>query len=223
MQSPVEMIEGKMEYWNTWLFLQTNATAASPKSLILLARFLAATSVPVAIVCLAGLWIWGSTLKRAAILAATAGLLAAMTVNLAIGLVWFHPRPFMLGIGHQLMPHAPETSFPSDHATFLWSLGLSLVLTRERRRWGYAIAVLGLATAWARVYLGVHFPVDMAGSLLVALGGSLLAKAVQPFLRRVVLPPVQQRYEALLQALHLSPALFPRYEVTDPAPTGRGT
>ena len=33
---------------------------------------------------------------------------------------------------------------------------------------GLALALSGLPVAWARIYLGVHFPLDMVGSVLVA-------------------------------------------------------
>ena len=33
---------------------------------------------------------------------------------------------------------------------------------------GLALALLGLPVAWARIYLGVHFPLDMVGAALIA-------------------------------------------------------
>jgi hypothetical protein len=43
--------------------------------------------------------------------------LLALAVNFTIAALWYHPRPFELGIGHQLIEHAVATSFPSDHGT----------------------------------------------------------------------------------------------------------
>lgn len=42
------------------------------------------------------------------------GLVAAfaLLVNQLIGMVWYHPRPFEIGLGHTLLAHQPETSFP---------------------------------------------------------------------------------------------------------------
>ena len=35
-----------------------------------------------------------------------------------------------------------------------------------------------LPVAWSRIYLGVHFPLDMVGAALVAVGGVIVAKRV---------------------------------------------
>ena len=73
----------------------------------------------------------------------------------------------MIGLGHTFIEHAPDSSFPSDHGTLFASVALTLWLSRLK---GYAalIALAGLAIAWARVFIGVHFPFDMAGAVLVA-------------------------------------------------------
>jgi undecaprenyl-diphosphatase len=46
-------------------------------------------------------------------------------------------------------------------------------------RWrltGVALALLALPVAWARIYLGVHFPLDMAGAVVVASLAAWLAR-----------------------------------------------
>jgi len=63
---------------------------------------------------------------------------AGQGINLLLGLVWFEPRPFMVGIGHTWLDHLADNGFPSDHATLAWSLGLRLALTGASRRWGAA-------------------------------------------------------------------------------------
>ncbi|EOG4239629.1 phosphatase PAP2 family protein [Salmonella enterica subsp. enterica serovar Newport] len=89
--------------------------------------------------------------------------------------LWFHPRPFMVPLGHTWIYHAPETSFPSDHATLFFSAGLSLLLSGARVSGGL-ILLLSLFVAWSRVFLGVHFPLDMAGAALVAVLACLLVR-----------------------------------------------
>lgn len=65
-------------------------------------------------------------------------MFAGQGINLLLGLVWFEPRPFMVGIGHTWLDHLADNGFPSDHATLAWSLGLRLALTGASRRWGAA-------------------------------------------------------------------------------------
>jgi len=76
------------------------------------------------------LWLLGKVEdQRAAVKALVAGLIA-LGVNQLIALLWFHPRPFMAGIGHTYLPHVADSSFPSDHVTLLLSAGLALWATR---------------------------------------------------------------------------------------------
>jgi membrane-associated phospholipid phosphatase len=64
-------------------------------------------------------------------------------MNQVIGLAWQHPRPFMIGIGHTWIPHAADSSFPSDHMTVLAGVGLPLLL--EGALWfGLTTMIVGL-------------------------------------------------------------------------------
>jgi len=154
-----------MPSWNTALFLSLNA--ASRPGPVLQGLVVAVAGIPVLLapVLLACLWVWGPPARRAALIAAGAGVFAGQGINLLLGLVWFDPRPFMAGIGHTWLDHVADNGFPSDHATLAWSLGLGLVLTGASRHWGAAACLAGLAAGWTRVYLGVHFPVDVLASI----------------------------------------------------------
>ncbi|WP_417252276.1 undecaprenyl-diphosphatase [Castellaniella sp.] len=100
-------------------------------------------------------------------MAAVAGGLG-LFANQIIGMMWMHPRPFMVGLGHTLITHAPDSSFPSDHLTLWWAVAFSLLASSRLRRLGGVLAVSGIPVAWSRIYLGVHFPLDMAGAAAVA-------------------------------------------------------
>lgn len=89
-------------------------------------------------------------------------------LNQLIGPVWYHPRPFELGPGHTLASHSPETSFPSDHAAVFSSVTLALLRQPGLRYWGFALLPISLLVAWSRIWLGLHFPLDMLGPLLVS-------------------------------------------------------
>ena len=89
----------------------------------------------------------------------------ALGCNQLIGLVYQHPRPFMVGLGHTYLQHATDSSFPSDHVTVLLTVGLALVLGGTSRWAGAILISAALPVAWARSYLGVHYPFDMVGAL----------------------------------------------------------
>ena len=106
---------------------------------------------------------------RSIALKASGAAAAALLANLIIGLVWDRARPFVAGAGQAWVTHAATGSFPSDHLTVQWVVAGMLLLDRHTRAWGLGIALLGLPMAWARIYLGVHYPGDMLGAL--AMGG----------------------------------------------------
>jgi undecaprenyl-diphosphatase len=105
---------------------------------------------------------------RRIVVDATLAIAGALVMNLGLALLWPRARPFVAGVGQAWMTHAATGSFPSDHLTAQWTLAGILLLQRSTYRWGVAVALLGLPMAWARIYLGVHYPGDMLGALWVS-------------------------------------------------------
>lgn len=157
-----------MQSLNHTLFLLLNAPGAPSTAALLVANILAQYAILLVPLLLVGGWLRGTKLIRVGMLqAACAGVLGLLIAQL-IGLAWPTPRPFMIGLGHQFLAHAAEASFPSDHLTLWWSVALSLMLHARTRVAGAWLAIVGIPVAWARIYLGVHFPLDMAGAVAVA-------------------------------------------------------
>lgn len=100
---------------------------------------------------------------------------------------------------HALVSEQAPDSFPSGHTEFAaaLALGILLVLVRESRgRWVTAVAgILAVVIVGAsRIYLGVHYPSDLLGSVLTAVGGALLWTAIW----RILLEP---RVDRMLSGL----------------------
>ena len=207
-----------LDEWNIQLFLALNAAANPDPLTVALAKAVAAQSIFLALAITAALWIWGPPRRRGALLAVATVLPFALVLNGIVGWLHFRPRPFMLGLGHTLVPHAAEAGFPSDHMSFLWTLGLSLLATAASRPAGWCIVVIGVPTAWARIYLGVHTPLDMLGSLGVAALAALLARAVLPQIERHLLVPAETLYIGALRALRLPDMMFPKARSGDGQP-----
>ena len=113
-------------------------------------------------------WFRTHARERGSLIYAVLCALIALGVNYALGLVFPHPRPFALGLSPNYLGHAAETSFPSDHATLMWTLAFGLLLNAKVRIYGWAAVALAALTSWARIFLGVHFPFDILGSIVVA-------------------------------------------------------
>ena len=114
------------------------------------------------------LWFARSNYRQEILFAGYAALLGLL-INFIITLFYFHPRPFMIPTGTVLIAHPLETSFPSGHTTLTSAISLMLLTFRELRSTGAILFVLSLIVGLARIYAGLHFPMDIVGSLFVAL------------------------------------------------------
>ena len=65
----------------------------------------------------------------------------------------------MIPVGTTLFPYAAETSFPSDHTTFMLSIALMMSYFKETRKIGIILAVLGLIGGLSRVFCRSTFPI----------------------------------------------------------------
>ncbi len=157
-----------IESLNDSLFLLINASASPPPSLLATARLCADGLIWLVPAVLVAGWLRGRERTRKWLLEAAAAGLLGLFINQLIGLAWMHPRPFMIGLGHTFIPHAADSSFPSDHVTLTWAVAASLLAHRRTRAAGAALGLLCMPLAWSRIYLGVHFPLDMLGAILVA-------------------------------------------------------
>lgn len=190
-----------LEAFNQALFLMINATPSTPVWQIDMARMIADYVIYLVPLSLIAIWVFGAERQREAAVRALCVTLLALGLNQIVGLVWPHPRPFVIGIGHTFLEHAPDSSFPSDHGTIFASVALTLLLGGVRR-YGVAILLAGLAVAWARVFVGVHFPLDMAGAVAMAcvaflliaplwrVGGAMMTRGLVTVYRKLLAWPI---------------------------------
>ena len=159
------------------LFLWINLTAQSPAALMGLARFGATVLPSVLLGALILTLVLGSPHWRRAMVHTLLAMLLAWLVVRGIGAVWPTPRPFVLGLGELWMAKGASPSFPSSHASIAWTVALVGCLWTSSAWLRAAFVLTALLIGWARVAIGVHFPLDILGGLLV---GALSAWASTP-------------------------------------------
>ena len=104
---------------------------------------------------------------RADVARAVVAAILAVGLNQIIGFVWARPRPFVNHKVNLLIEPVHDPSFPSDHSTVAWSVVGSLRhLPRWARWFGVVVAVLLM---FARVFVGVHYPLDVLGGAVVGI------------------------------------------------------
>ncbi|MET3513839.1 undecaprenyl-diphosphatase [Pseudacidovorax sp. 1753] len=104
------------------------------------------------------------------------GYLLALLCMAAIGSLVSHalasslgyPRPFMLGLAPSHLAHGGSDGLPSTHATVMGLVAFGMLVRRPLRPYGAAALILAFATGWARIHVGVHFPLDVVAGLGLA-------------------------------------------------------
>lgn len=181
------------EGFNQKLFLMLNASSNTASWQIEFARMSANYAIYLVPLFLVWLWLRGSDGERGGLVMAVAVAELALLANQLIPLIWFHPRPFMVPIGQTFVEHAADSSLPSDHLTFILGIALALAYWNRQHAVAVVITLIGLLVAWARIFIGVHFPFDMVGSVLIAIAALLILipanKIIQAVLTaRVAIP-----------------------------------
>jgi undecaprenyl-diphosphatase len=152
---------------NLSLFSWINASPEASNTSIHFAIFIANDLLYCMILLFAWFWLRGNYDTKKQILKAFIFTSIAILISQCISHVYYHPRPFVMEVGRTLIYHAPNGSFPSDHMLIFSSIAFSYLFSAQRKL-GIFLLVMAWLVAWSRVYLGVHFPLDMLGAFLLA-------------------------------------------------------
>jgi undecaprenyl-diphosphatase len=119
------------------------------------------------------------------VVAVAVATLVAWRLDDLIKAIIERPRPEALPVGAIVRDHATGFGFPSGHTTlaFAFATVLHPLLPRKVRWIPWAIAT---AVGLARMYVGVHWPMDVVGgaALGIAIGGAANALTTSRYRRR---------------------------------------
>ncbi len=87
-------------------------------------------------------------------------------VSLIGGALYDDPRPFVVGHFTPLIPHKLSHGFPSDHV--LWSAATAAIIFPSNKYLSLILWLLTVLVGASRVYVGVHHPIDIVGSIAMA-------------------------------------------------------
>ena len=141
-------------------------------SLMLEMTYLGTGTVVIAIVGVAALFLWHTEHKVSArlLLVSTIG---GIVLNGVLKLVYHRARPSVF----EWQTTAVSSSFPSGHAmsaTITYGTVAYLLMRLQKHRWARMLTLFGaivliLLICLTRLYLGVHYPSDVIGGVIVGL------------------------------------------------------
>jgi len=119
-------------------------------------------------------------LNQRAVIRVIVALLVANAMVKACNLVYFRPRPFSTQEVHLLFYRPSDSSWPSNSAAV--GFAFAAMIWPRNRNLGAVMGVLASLFAIARVYCGVHYPLDVVSGALVGVFAVHLTARAERFL-----------------------------------------
>ena len=135
-------------------------------------------AVPLFVVATFSLWILDRPGRanrwKVAMLSGLVSAGLGLAVGQVVSHVWVRERPFD---AHPLqtvllVPGSSEPSFPSDHAIAAFAIAFSVLLVG--RRLGLVFVLAAVTIGMSRIFVGVHYPGDVAAGAFIGLLASLV-------------------------------------------------
>ena len=108
-----------------------------------------------------------ASIRRRLLWIGAPSLVLSYAVAKAVSHFYYNPRPFVVEHFAPLIAHVADNGFPSDHV--LLAAAFAAIATYAHRRFGFYLWIIVAWVAVSRVYVGVHHPADVVGSMLIAL------------------------------------------------------
>lgn len=123
----------------------------------------------------------GGIKEKKAFLLILLGVPLAILLIKGIHLFFFESRPFVTFHLTPFVKEAVDASFPSRHTTISSVIAFSFIYFKSK--WSlsflFAVAWIGLS----RIYVGVHYPLDIIGGFLVGLTALMVSIQIKNLLR----------------------------------------
>jgi undecaprenyl-diphosphatase len=157
--------------------------------------------------CLVLVWLWFATadpvrrlVHQKAILTSLIAIGMASIAMVIVNGHYFRARPFVVlppGSVHLLYYQPHDSSFPSNFAALIFALAIPVFL--KNKTWGSFLLGLAVLSSFGRVFIGIHYPLDVLSGLGVGIVGCLVATGIM-----LALKPLISFLLSLLQKVYLA-------------------
>ena len=118
----------------------------------------------------------GNAKEKKAFILAILALPITVLIIMGIHLFFVEPRPFVTYHFTPLYPFNPDASFPSRHASFIAVIAISYIYFKSM--WAALFLIFMLWVGISRIYVGVHYPVDIIGGIIVGIISLIISKII---------------------------------------------
>ena len=119
----------------------------------------------------------GKTLERKSLILFLLSFPILYLVIKLIHLFIFEQRPY---IANQILPlisyRADDASFPSRHTSIAFAMAFAFL--HFKSKWGLPLLLLAIWVGVSRIYVGVHYPIDILGGIIVGIISLIIAKQI---------------------------------------------
>ncbi|WP_026564952.1 undecaprenyl-diphosphatase [Bacillus sp. UNC41MFS5] len=117
--------------------------------------------------------------KKNVTIEAVVSIMISLILHFIIKLFYFKPRPFIKGRVDILSPSKFDSSFPSKHT--LLTFAVSTIVLFNQRILGSIMLGFSFLTGLSRIWVGHHYPSDIAGSAVL---GSFTSAIIHKLIQR---------------------------------------
>lgn len=123
----------------------------------------------------------GGIKEKKAFLLILLGLSIAILLIKGIHLFLYESRPFVTFHFSPIVDEAADASFPSRHATISSVIAFAFIYFKSK--WAPLFLILLLWIGISRIYVGVHYPLDIVGGFLISVIALTIAVQIKNLLK----------------------------------------
>lgn len=142
----------------------------------------AETSIYIVFLLVALITILGRAKEKKAALLIILSLAISLLIIKVIRNFYLEARPFVSLAITPLIQHMADASFPSTHSSAMASVAFTY--TFYKSKFALLFLILMLWVGFARIFVGVHYPLDILGGFLVGLLSVSLSWIIKKWLKK---------------------------------------
>ena len=108
--------------------------------------------------------------RKCGVVCALSLILSLLFCNVLLKNLIARPRPYLVIDGlHPIVPLLSDFSFPSGHASSSFAFVTAVYLSELNKKWAAIVFVIALMISFSRLYVGVHYPTDVLGGVILGI------------------------------------------------------